>query len=193
MKKSLVIFLTTTLLLVTQSLMAQGRFAIELRPGLSFATQELGDADLKTGFGFEGALSYRFTNVMGAYAGWGWNRFSADQSFAGAEADFEETGYLFGVQFNPTVGDGAFGLYLRAGAIVNHIEVENKAGEITADSGHGLGFQLGAGLDIGLGSNWLLRPGVKYQALSRDLEIENIKTPVDLTYFSIGVAIAKTF
>lgn len=193
MKKSMSVLITVILIFTVYLARAQGRFAIELRPALSFATQDLGDADLKTGFGFEGVLTYRFTNSAGAYAGWGWNRFAADQSFAGSEADFEETGYVFGVQFNPTVGAGAFGLYVRAGAIVNHIEVENKAGDIKADSGHGLGFQLGAGLDVGLGSNWQLRPGIKYQALSRDLEVENNTVPVDLTYFSFGVGIAKTF
>jgi opacity protein-like surface antigen len=193
MKNTLVVLLATVMLFAVHLLMAQPRFAIELRPGVSFATQELGDADLKTGLGFEGMLSYRFTNTVGAYAGWGWNRFSADQSFAGADADFEETGYLFGVQFNPTLGDGALGLYLRAGALVNHIEVENKGGDIISDSGHGLGYQLGAGLDVGLGSNWQLRPGLKYQSLSRDLEIETTTTPVDLRYFSIAVGIAKNF
>ena len=53
-------------------LSAQNPWSAELRPGLNFATQDLGDAELKTGIGFEAALGYRFMPHLGAYVGWGW-------------------------------------------------------------------------------------------------------------------------
>lgn len=193
MKQSLVLFLTVLMYFWVQPLSAQNPFSVELRTGASFATQDLGDADLSAGFGFEGIVDYRFMPQLSAFAGWGWNRFTADESFLGTDVKFEETGYLLGLQFTQPIGDGPLALYARAGGIYNHIEVENDAGDITQDSGHGFGFRVGAGLDIDLGSNWLLKPGVRYQALSRELDSEGGPVDVDLTYVAVSVGIAKRF
>lgn len=81
----------------------------------------------------------------------------------------------------------------RVGGIYNHIEVENDAGDITADSGHGLGWELGAGIQVNLGNNWKLRPQMGYRVLSREIEIGVNTTDVDLNYFSFGIGIAKSF
>jgi hypothetical protein len=193
MKKNIILIAWMLICFSTRPLWSQDRFAVELRVGASFPTQELGDASLSTGFGFEGILSYRFLQHLGAYGGWGWNHFAADESFAGTDMDFEETGYLLGLVFNHPIGEKNLGFFIHAGGIYNHIEVENDSGDIIADSGHGMGWQAGCGLDISLGSNWQLRPGVKFQALSRELQIGELTTPVNLTYFFAGVGIAKIF
>lgn len=173
---------------------AQDRFSVQLRPGVSFATTELGNADLKTGFGFEVSAGYHFLEHIAAYAGWGWNRFSSDQSFAGADTDFEETGYIFGLQFTyPFQNDLPFGYFLKAGGIYNHIEVENKNGDIIADSGHGLGFQVETGLSFSPDESWRIIPGIKYQTLSRDIKLEGAVYKVDLNYLSVGVSLLKLF
>ena len=195
--KILKMYILIVLGLVTfNSLMGQDKWSVELRPGINFATKDLGDAELKTGFGAEFAVGYRFMEHFGAYLGWGWNQFKSDNSsFAGTgDTDFEETGYTFGLQFIHPIGTSDNVYYLvRLGGIYNHIEVENDAGDITADSGHGLGWELGAGLSLNLGSNWNLRPQIGYRALSRDIEIGNLNTDVDLNYVSFGVGIAKQF
>lgn len=178
------------------ALIAQDKWSVELRPGINFATKDLGDAELKTGLGAEFAVGYRFVKHLGAYLGWGWNQFKSDNSsFAGmGDTDFEETGYTFGLQFIHPIGSCDNISYLvRLGGIYNHIEVENDAGDITADSGHGLGWELGAGINLDLGSNWNLRPQIGYRTLSRDIEIGNLTTDVDLDYVSFGVGIAKIF
>jgi len=113
--------------------------------------------------------------------------------FVQADADIEETGYLFGLQFAQPIGESIFGYYVRAGGIYNHLEVENEDGDIVEDSGHGLGWQAGAGLDIYLGSNWMIRPGVKFQSLTRELGPEKIKNEVDLNYISTTVGVVKKF
>jgi hypothetical protein len=46
-------------------------------------TVDLGDADLDTGYGFKGTAAFRFISHLAAHAGWGWNQFFADLSFAG--------------------------------------------------------------------------------------------------------------
>lgn len=172
---------------------AQSRISWELRAGVDFATQELGNADLNTGFGLDGMLSYRFMPHTSVFGGWGWHRFTSDDSFAGANMDFEETGYTFGLEYLHPLGNAPLDFYLRGGGIYNHIEVENSDGDITADSDHGLGWQIEGGLAFDLGNRWMLKPGIRYRALSRDIEVSNITTDIDLTVFNTSIGISRTF
>ncbi len=172
---------------------SEKHFGFELSGGASFATRELGGAKLNTGLGFEGILHYRFMQYLGIYAGWGWNKFSANESFAGNKTDFEETGYVFGLQFKHPIGNSPISYYLRAGGLYNHIELENEKGDIIEDSGHGLGWQLAAGIDVPLGSNWSLTPGLKFNALSREIKTSEYKKQLDLNYVMIRIGILKKF
>jgi hypothetical protein len=191
---ALALLLCASLIGVSNDTVAQDRFSVQLRPGVSFATTDLGDANLKTGFGFEFSATYRFMPHVSVYGGWGWNRFSSGESFAGADTDFEETGYIFGLQFlHPFHIDLPFDYFLKAGAIYNHIEAENLEGDIFADSGHGFGFQVETGLSFSLNEYWRIIPGIKYQTLSRDLAIGEVSYNVNLNYLSVGATISKTF
>jgi opacity protein-like surface antigen len=179
---------------VAHNTAAQDRFSVQFRPGVSFATTDLGDANLKTGLGFEFSAAYRFMPHVSAYAGWGWTRFSSGESFAGADTDFEETGYIFGLQFlHPFHNNSPFEYFLKAGGTYNHIEAENPEGVIFADSGHGFGFQVETGLSFSLNESWRLTPGIKYQSLSRNLTMGEVAYSVNLNYLSIGATISKTF
>jgi opacity protein-like surface antigen len=183
-------------LIICNLSIAQDKWSAELRPNVNFVTQDQEDVELNTGFGFEAAIGYRFIPHLGAYVGWGWNQFKSDNAnFVGTDGtEFEETGYTFGLQFiHPFGTSERFSYLIRAGGVYNHIEVENSAGDITADPGHGLGWEIGAGVLIDLGNNWNLRPQLGYRALSRDIEIGNATTNVDLNYISFGVGIAKVF
>jgi len=194
MRYLFITFVGALLLLISTPTVAQDRFGVELRVGPEFATQDLGNANLNTGFGSELVFSYRFLPHLGAYGGWGYGRMSADgNSFAGTDIDVEETGYTFGLQFIHPIRTSRYGYFLRAGAIYNHIEVENTDGDITADSDHGFGWQIGAGPVITLGQNWQLMPGLRYRSLSRDIEVGGVNTDVELTYFTAGVGIMRTF
>lgn len=192
MKFILVAFMVT---IASHGIYAQddNRLSFEFRPAVNFATADLGDASLKTGFGFEGTFAYRFMPHLSVYAGWGWNKFASDQSFAGANIDFEETGYSYGLQFIHPVGTSNIDFLLRAGALANHIEVENSDGDIIADSGHGFGFQLEGGISLPLGESWNLMPSIRYRSLSRDIDFGSTSTSVDLNYISVGVGIVKKF
>ena len=174
--------------------LAQEKWAVELRPNLDFPTDKIGEVDLKTGFGFEVAVNYNFMEHLGAYAGWGYNTFRSDSSNDIEDIDYDETGYTFGLQFIHPLGTSDKLSYLiRAGGIYNHVEIENESGDITEDSGHGLGWEVGLGIQYDLGNAWLLRPQVGYRALSGDFDIEGVKLDFDLNYISFGVGIAKAF
>ena len=181
------------LILSSQSADAQKKWSFELKPGVSFPTKDLHDAKLKTGFGFEGVLAYRFMPHLAAYAGWSWNKFNADKSFAGNDTDFEETGYSFGLQFVHPFPNSSISFLLKAGGTYNHIETENSEGNIINDTGHGPGWQAGAGVSIPLGNRWNLAPEARYRSLSRDLKIGNVKIPADLNYVSAGLGVSYSF
>lgn len=171
----------------------ESRFGFEISTGLSVATNKLGDAVLNTGFGAEGIFHYRFIPSTGVYAGWGWNRFSSDNSFAGVNADFEETGYVLGLQFKQSVGRLPFSLYVRAGALYNHIEIENKEGDIINDSGHGWGWQAATGVDIRLSKKVSLTPGVKFNSLRRDIIFDGTARELKQNYLSLRIGLLKRF
>ncbi|MBU1368234.1 MAG: porin family protein [Bacteroidetes bacterium] len=192
--KVLLTLLLITLMSVTSfAQLHEKRFGLELSTGASMATSKPGNTQLNTGFGFEGIFLYRLATHTDAYAGWGWNRFGADNSFAGADVCFEETGYVFGLQFKHPIGTMPLSYFLRAGGLYNHIEIENAAGNIIGDTGHGLGFQLAAGIDYALGKNWSITPGIKFNSLSRDVEMEGVTTKLNHNYLSLRIGFLKRF
>ena len=195
MKARVIFALTICLFTATASFAQQSpkRFGFELNGGASMATSKPGNTKLNPGLGFEGIFQYRFMPHTSAYAGWGWNRLGADNSFAGADVCFEETGYVFGLEFKHPIGTNPLSYYFRAGGLYNHIEIEHAAGDIIGDTGHGLGFQLAAGIDISLGKNWSLTPGIKFNALSRDLEMEGVTTSLNHNYLSLRIGLLKKF
>lgn len=193
MKKLLLTIVALTLLTVFNQSQAQDKWSLELRPGVNYATQDIADANLELGFGTELTIAYRFMPHLAAYAGWSYNNFAVDQSFAGPDASFEETGYTFGFQFIHPIGESTLSYIVRVGGTYNHIEIENNDGDIIIDSGHGLGWQAEAGLMIPLSDKFSLLPSVRYRSLSREIEIENINTSVDLNYLSVGVGLSWSF
>jgi hypothetical protein len=178
------------LIMASYTAQGQGRWSFEFRPSVNFSTKKLGDANLETGFGAEGTFSYRFMPHVGAYAGWSWNKFSATQSFAGSNMDFEETGYCLGLQFIHPIVQSKVNYMIKGGGTYNHIETENSDGTIINDSGHGLGWQLGIGAAVPVSKRFNIVPEVRYRSLARDIEVDHVTTAVDLNYISVGIGLS---
>ena len=193
MKKLLLTIVALTLLTGLNQSIAQDKWSLEFRPGINYATQDIADADLELGFGTELTIAYRFMPHLAAYAGWSYNNFAVDQSFAGPDASFEETGYTFGFQFIHPIGKSTLSYLVRVGGTYNHIEIENNDGDIIIDSGHGLGWQAEAGLVIPLSERFSLLPSVRYRSPNRDIEIEDVNTSVNLNYISVCVGLSWSF
>jgi len=186
----LIAFLFFTIFGGTSS--AQEKFTAEFRPGLSFPLDKMGGAKINTGYGFEFTLAYDVIPHVGIYAGWGWKKFDADNAFLTNRVDIEETGYTAGIQYihhNETF----LSYLIKGGLVYNHLELEDNSGELIADSGHGIGWQAEAGVSLEIGSNWHLRPTIRYRNLPGDIEVFNGRMAVDLQYISLGVGLAKKF
>lgn len=180
-------------LLVAVPASAQPRLSVEVDGGAAFATQDLGDADLGTGFGLAADVAYRVMPHLAVYGGWGWHHFATDQPLAGADLDVEETGYTFGLEFVHPLGRTRYGYFVRAGGLYDHLEFEDGDGDVTADTDHGFGWEAGAGFVVPVTPRVSLRPGLRYHALSRDVEIGDVTMDVDLTYLAVDVGVVWTF
>jgi opacity protein-like surface antigen len=183
-------------ILVTSPLQAQDRWSLEFRGNAAVPVEEVEGSDLGTGIGLEATVGYRLYQHLSAYAGWDWIHFNPEDSFAGSDLDFEETGYVFGLRWeHPFRGEAGSGLagWVRAGGSYKHIEVEDQEGEIVGDSGHGLGWEAAAGLTVPLTSSWRLTPGIRYAALTRDLEVGSTTTDVDMSYVAFEVGMSWRF
>jgi hypothetical protein len=180
-----------TSVMAQERVLTHDRLSVEIGGDAHFATQDLGAANLGTGFGFEATVGYRFMPHLSAYAGWGWRHFAADGFLAGTDMDAEETGYTFGLTFAHPLGASPLGYFVQAGGIYDHIEFEGE--DHAMDTGHGLGWQFGAGVVAPLGAKWQLMPGVRYRSLSRDLEVGDVTADLDLTYVTVRVGLVRTF
>ncbi|MBN2683108.1 MAG: porin family protein [Bacteroidales bacterium] len=169
------------------------RFGFELSSGASMPTSKPGEVKLNIGYGFEGVLDYRFMPHAGIYVGWGWNSFGAESSFVGSDVCFEETGYIFGLQFKHPIGTKPLSLFLRAGGLYNHIEIENNTGDIVGDTGHGFGFQIASGIDYSFGKNWSITPGLKFNHLNKGVVVEGVTTNLIHNYIALRIGILKKF
>ena len=191
------VFLSIVLvILISATTLAQEnekRFGVELNGDVSFVSSDLAGASLNTGLGFEAILQYRFMPFTSVYGGWGYSHFSANESFAGSDVDFEQTGYILGLQFKHPIGNSPVSYFLRAGALYCHIETENNNGNIISDTGHGVGWQAAAGIEVALGKNWSLVPGLKYNWLSGETDFENATYQLDHRYVSAQIGIIKRF
>jgi opacity protein-like surface antigen len=56
---------------------------------------------------------------------------------------------------------------------------------VIADSGHSVGWEVGAGISFGLGDAWRLSPGLRYRSFSPELDVAATTTDVDLRYVAL--------
>ena len=181
------------LLLAGRPALAQSRWSIEATGDAAFPTRTLAGADLKAGGGFGANARYRFMPHLAAYAGWEWHMQRTEQLLAGETLDLNDNGYTFGLRFeHPLVARTAG--WLRAGGLANHIEIENADGDIIQDTGHGLGWEVGAGLTVPIGARLALTPGVRYRTLSRDLKVGTTSSgSATLSYVVLGTGLSFSF
>jgi hypothetical protein len=64
MKRIIISIIIVAVMLMAYSLQASDRWSIEFRAGVGFATQDFGDANLNTGYGFEGRITLHFISYL---------------------------------------------------------------------------------------------------------------------------------
>jgi hypothetical protein len=173
---------------------AAQKVAVDLRAVGATSTQRLAGADLSVGVGFGMTVGYHLQPHLLAYGGWDWIHFQADQSFAGPDMDFEETGYTAGLRFEHPIGAESLTLFrIEGGATYKHVEIENVGGDIIGDSGHRFGFEGGGGLVFALGEDWRFTPTLRFRSLSPAFDITGVTTKSDLRYAGIELGVSRKF
>jgi len=168
------------------------QLTLDLRGAVAMPTSDFADSDLSTGAGLGATIAVKLQPHLHLYGGWDWLRFSADEAFAGPEPDFEETGYNFGLRYEHPLGQSSRTMIrVEAGGTYKHFEFEDADGDITVDSGHGLGYEAGVGLLLPLGESWRLAPTIRYRALSRDFTVGSITTNGDLKYVALEIGVSR--
>lgn len=188
-----VIFFVAVMFATALAQEGEKRFGIELNGEVAFVSSDLAGSSLNAGLGFETIFQYRFIPFTSVYGGWGWNHFNANESFAGPDIDFEQTGYILGLQFKHSIKDSPVSYFVRTGLLYSHIEIENNAGDIISDTGHGVGFQVAGGIEVSMGKNWSMAPGIKYNSLKGEAEIEGENYQLDHRYVSARIGVIKRF
>lgn len=174
----------------------QERWSVDLRAGAGIPVDDLGEAELEAGPGFEATVAVRLMPHLWVYGGWGWHQLSSDEPLWGPDTDLEQTGYVAGVRWeHPLSGEVGQGpaVRLHAGATAEHLELESGDGELIADTGHGPGWEAGVGLTVPVWGSWRLTPGVRYRALSRELPFDEVTPEVYLEYVAVEVGLSRSF
>ncbi len=173
--------------------LAQERWSAEFRPGVSIPLEQLGENDIKAGYGFEAKLAYKLMPHLRAYGGWAWNEFRSGSGSELPSLKIDETGYTFGFELTLPITRPPLTYYVFTGGVYNKIEIEDITNDMTADSDHGLGWQLGGGLEYEFAHNWSVRPELKYHSLRRDVELMSIDESVSLNYIAFSVGLLHSF
>ncbi len=168
------------------------RWSLELSGDAAFPTRTFAGADLQTGAGVGFNVRYRFQPHLAAYAGWEWHMQQTDQLTAGQTVDLNDNGYTLGLRFEHPLLASTAG-WVRAGALINHIEVEDETGNNVYDTGHGLGWEGAVGLTFPLGQRFGLMPSVRYRTLSRDITVDGITSSATLSYVTTGLGFSIAF
>ena len=107
----------------------QHRWSAEFRPDVNFPTTTFDRSDLTPGFGFEAAIDTVYAR-LGAYAGWGYNAFTPDDSDVDGiqPRDIDLTGYTFGLQFIHPIRGSSLSYLIRVGRIYSISKWKMKMG-----------------------------------------------------------------
>jgi outer membrane protein with beta-barrel domain len=168
------------------------RWSLELNADAAFPTRTVAGAQLQTGGGVGFNARYRFQPHLAAYAGWEWHLQQTDELSAGQTLDLNDTGYTLGLRFEHPLFATTAG-WLRAGALINHIEVEDQSGKNIDDTGHGLGWEGAVGLTFPIGQRFGILPSVRYRSLARDLTVDGVTSSATLSYVTAGLGFSIAF
>ena len=136
------------------------RFSLEGRLGITFPSGDLSDAGYGSGFalGLDGI--YNFTPALSAYAGLSRHNFSCDEDEA-CEDGAVAGGFQGGLKLLLR-REGNVLPWARGGLIGQTLDPNGETSDL------GLGFEVGAGADIGITPRFSVVPALQYRSFSAD-------------------------
>lgn len=144
-------------LLVGAAPVSAQRFAVELRAGAAVGNYTATQAglDLLPAPAFGATVEARLTPSVAAYAGITRSSFGCEEGFCvNRDVVLTSQGAVLGVRWAPGL------LWARAGLAVQSLSVASIAPDETSDLG--IGWDLGAGVEVPVGRAFRIRPGITY-------------------------------
>ncbi|HEX8209898.1 MAG TPA: outer membrane beta-barrel protein [Longimicrobium sp.] len=151
-------------------------FAFEVRGGLAFPTGDLKDTEddvgsVESGVTFGANVTFHFMPMLGIYAGYTHNRFGVEGL---EELELTDQGFNAGVRIAVPTPLIPIDPYVKAGLVYNQLSFTfDGDDEDFVDSDRSLGFEIGAGVGIGLGPKLSFTPQVTYSSYAPKYDGEN--------------------
>jgi len=167
-------------------------FAFEVRGGLVFPTGDFADTEVdvappESGTTFGANVTFHFMPMLGIYAGYTQNRFGVEEL---EQLEIVDQGFSGGLRFAVPTPLIPIDPYLKAGVVFNQLSYEfDDDDEVldVEDSDRSLGFEIGAGIGIGLGPKLSITPQVtyttyapKYEGEADDYKVQHFRVDVGL-------------
>jgi opacity protein-like surface antigen len=166
--------------------------SFEVRGGLAFPTGDFGEdsgdetGDIKSGTTLGANVTFHFMPLIGIYGGYTYNSFDVEGE---DDASVIDQGFNAGVRVAIPTPLIPIDPYVKAGLVYNQLELEGSEGGVTfgIESDRSLGFEVGAGVGIGLGPKLSFTPQVtytryepKFDGEGLDINVEHIRVDVGL-------------
>jgi opacity protein-like surface antigen len=165
-------------------------FSFEVRGGLVYPTGDFGDTaddvgSIESGYTIGANATYHFMPLLGIYAGYTYNRFGVEGL---DELDVNDQGFNAGLRLAVPTPLLPIDPYFKGGLVYNKLGFTfDGDDEDFIDSDSSLGFEVGAGLGIGLGPKLSFTPQVtytryepKYDGEGDDFTVQHIRADVGL-------------
>ena len=165
-------------------------FSFEVRGGLAFPTGDFGETDedvgsIENGITYGANATFHFMPMLGIYAGYTRSQFGVE---ALDELEVIDQGFSGGLRVAVPTPLIPIDPYVKVGAVYNQLSFDfDGSGEEFTDSDRSLGFEVGAGIGIGLGPKLSFTPQVtytryepKYDGEGDDFKVEHFRVDVGL-------------
>lgn len=165
-------------------------FSFEVRGGLVFPTGDFGDAEedvgsVESGYTIGANATFHFMPLLGIYAGYTYNRFGVEGL---DELKVNDQGFSAGLRLAVPTPLLPIDPYFKGGLVYNKLgfTIDGEDADLI-DSDNSLGFEVGAGLGIGLGPKLSFTPQVtytryepKYDGEGDDFAVQHVRADVGL-------------
>lgn len=165
-------------------------FSFEVRGGLVFPSGDFGETaqdvgELESGYTVGANATLHFMPLLGIYAGYTYNRFSVEGI---DELDVNDHGFNAGLRLAVPTPLIPIDPYLKGGLVYNKLGFTfDGRDEDLPQSDSSLGFEVGAGIGIGLGPKLSFTPQVtytryepKYDGEGDDFAVQHLRADVGL-------------
>lgn len=165
-------------------------FSFEVRGGLVVPTGDFGESEedvgsIEAGYTVGANATYHFIPLVGIYAGYTLNRFGVEGL---DELDVTDQGFSAGLRLAVPTPLIPIDPYVKAGLVYNSLSFTLEGDdEEFIDSDNSLGFEVGAGVGVGLGPKLSFTPQVtytsyepKYDGENDDFKVQHVRVDVGL-------------